>query len=230
MVTRADTTVPCIFELGKQAFMNSDYRTGATAILNIMEEGAEGKIHLMHPLLMEQSFNTLGKELFDLEPVTRKACYESPRISQAVIYRHTVQGLYKTVGPLVSYIQEFANGGNDTPQNPGMMGDMYKLFLIYKNNVKDKVFFDTIRPYFAFHISLDSKTHEQIYEGNAAEFLHGERAKLDALRIFKTPSEIMSALPYMLAFLEAQAIYFDAILHDVKEAENIGVPIAVRKG
>jgi hypothetical protein len=228
MFTRTYTTVPCIFELGKQAFINSDYFTGATTILNIMEEGAEGKIDLMHPLLMERSFNSLGKELFGLEPITRKACYESPTMSQAIIYRHTVEGLYKTVGPLVSYIQEFANGGNNTPQNPGMLGDMYKLFLAYRNNVDPEIFSQKIRPYFAVHISLDPKTHEQIYQGDAAEFLHGERAKIDALRQFKTPSEITAALPYMLAFLEAQACYFDAILKDVETAKNVGLPVPVR--
>lgn len=171
--TRTFTTVPCIFELGKQAFMNSDYSTGATAILNIMEEGAEGKIHQMHPLLMEQSFNTLGKELFNLSVISRKACYASPKMSQAIIYRHTVRGLYKTVGPLVSYIHELANGGNNTPENPGMLGDMYKLFLIYKNNLDHNVFLENIRPYFASHIPLDPRTHEQVYEGIAVEFLHG---------------------------------------------------------
>jgi hypothetical protein len=229
MFSRVFTTVPSIFELGKQAFLKGDYATASTSIQNIKEEGAEGNIALMHPLLMQKSFNVLGKAVFGLEPVTMKACYDSPALPEEIIYRHTAEKLYTQHGALVSYMQEFASGGDNSERNPGMMGDMYRLFYHYKDAIPRKIFMQEVRPYFAFHITLDKETHQQVFKGDAIEFQHGERAREDALRQFSTPEDIEAALPHMLAFLEVQNNLFNAILRHVEKAKTMGKPVAARE-
>jgi len=226
MFSRVFTTVPSIFELGRQSFLNGDYKTAATAILNIKEEGGEGRIAFMHPLLMEECFNVIGKNVFGLNAVSMRSCYHSPYLSEEIIYRHTIDALYKEHGPIVSYMQEFASGGDNTEQHLGMMGDMYKLFHSYMNNIPRSEFMQSVRPYFAFHISLDSQTHKQVINGTAIELEHANRAKKDCLRQFKKIQDIKKLLPYMLAFLDVQERLFDAIQQDVSE----GIQSDIKKG
>lgn len=228
MFTRVFATVPSIFELGRQAALNGDFHTAATAILNLMEEGGEGVVARMHPKLMEEAFNTLGREVFGLPPVTMKECYENSRLPAALIYRATVETFYAKQGPLVSYAQEFASGGDNSSINPGMMGNIYNLFYRYRHNLPSGMFEKHILPYFSAHISVDDKTHEQIFKGDAIEFQHGERAKADALRGIETAEDIERSVPYILAFLEVQKNFFDAMLQHVNDAKNIGTPIPVR--
>lgn len=225
MFTRVFTTVPSIFELGRQAALKGDLHTAATAIQNLMEEGGAGKVAKMHPKLMENAFNTLGAEIFGLPPITMKECYENSHLPSSLIYRAIVENFYSTQGTVISYAQEFASGGDNSHENPGMIGNMYNLFYQYRHNLPSGMFEQHILPYFSAHISLDNTTYAQIFKGDAIEFQHGERAKADVLRGIKTADDIERSVHYMLAFLDVQNLFFNTLRYHIEAAQTIGTAI-----
>ncbi len=197
MLARVFYTVPSICELAKQAAETGNYEALRTAVLNLREETADGDTKNMHPVLMERCFNEF-RALFDLAPVKIIDCYNAPKFPEFITYIYTVAGLYKDHSILVSCVQEFASGGDNTEQMLGMMGDMYKLFRLYKENMKEEDFNENVRPYFAAHISLNEKS-DQVLDGNAIELHHGIRARADVLSKLKTVDDVKKAKPYLLA-------------------------------
>jgi hypothetical protein len=228
MFVRVFTTVPSVFELGRQAMLRGDREAAATAIRNLMEEGGEGIAALMHPKMMEEAFNVVAKEVFGLPPVTMQECYERSTMQEALIYRATVRDFYEKQGPAVSYAQEFASGGNNSPSNPGMMGNMYKLFHHYRHAMPEGVFEAHVLPYFAAHISVDSKSYEQVFDANGIEFQHGQRALGDVLRYVQTKEDVQCVIGYMRAFLKVQSDFFDKVLEDIQTAKTQGIPVIER--
>lgn len=225
ILARVHTTVPSIFILGQQAALKGDFYTMAVALQNLKEEGGEAIVEAMHPIMMADAFNTLGKEVFGLPPVTLKACYENTRLPAAYVYRAVVNDFYLTHGPSVSFAQELASGGDNTPNNPGMMGDMYKLFYLYKDNMPKEVFEKHVLPYFAAHLSVHPVTHEQVFDGKAIELKHRILAQEAAMRQFTSVNDIQKETPYMIGYLDAQHSLFNAAEQYIQQAKDIGTPI-----
>ncbi len=215
MLRRVYPTVPAIATLIEWAFVHGDYQTAKTAVHNMKEEGAEGIVPSMHPLLMERAYNAMGKQL-GLPPQTMLTASKQHLWSEEAAFAAIMEECYKTNPVVASFVQEFLSGGDNTLNNRGMMGDMYRLFRAYMPNMPLEDFKRDVLPYFEAHITVKDGSYEQGFGGNAVEHQHGVRAKKDVLRRVKTPEELDAMIPVMQAFMEAQSALFSRILKEVK--------------
>lgn len=228
MYRRVHPTILSILEQLKWAFERGDYNTASTAMLNLKEEAAEGVASSMHPVLMEKAYNAIGEDIFGLKSQTMIAATKDPILVEEGAYLAMVTQLYKETPIVASWIQEFSSGGDNTPANPGMMGDMYKLFFNYRDKMPVIRFKDYVVPYFKAHIALDPVTQRQVFGKKAVEHDHAVRAEEDLLRHLKTPQDVDRAMLKTQAFLDAQMKLFDATKDRLQALEKEGRPIKAK--
>ncbi len=104
--------------IAKQAVFsldNDDFQMYATAYLNLKEEGADGVIAKMHPILAQNAFNALRRS-FGLSEIRMKSAYDKMLVESKPMqaYANTVNTLYSTEPAFVSLAQETASGGDGT--------------------------------------------------------------------------------------------------------------------
>lgn len=243
MFRRIHHTMGHIANLAKDASDSGDRETLVTAARNFQEEMSNAKgVEHTHASLCERAFNSTGDKIFGLYPVwmteaigiTGDSTTGLSRLKykfqlpEEVAYDAVVSKIYAVMPTVASWINERASGGDDVTHK-GMMGDMFQLFSSYQFTFEKGEFEKNVLPYFAEHLSIKKNEtngrFEIVNDGQSIEFQHGQRAREDAVRFFKTAEEVRAAIPAITAFADAQSRLFDAILQKVRVAERIGTPI-----
>lgn len=211
ILARVFRTMPSIATHARYALLNADYKMFATVFQNLKEEGGDGNISKMHPLLAEQAFNEISRH-FGLPYVTMKQAFDKLSNESFALkhYADVIDSIYSKNPAFASLAQETASGGNG---KTGMMADLYEFFTALRPQINPERFEKFVLPYFKEHLSLsaDGSYRDDATEG--IECQHASRALEDVLEKITDINITKQGLSTMTEFVEAQEKLFDETLN-----------------
>lgn len=216
MMARIYPTVPHIAELLAHAVRKGDHETARTAAQNIEEElGLGDPSGLTHPQMAEIAFNAL-REAFSLPPLTLKEAYENRILPESFAHAAMFDAGYREFPEVAFWLQERASGGFNASVR-GMMQNLKESFdgLHASGRISDEQY-ARAKPWFGANVAESLETMEK-----GVEHQHGQRAEADARRALCCPEKAAKALPFAVAFLNAQSALFDETMQAMQKLASV---------
>ena len=202
---RTRNTIPSVAKVALAAARHRDYPTLSSIARNLYEETGEGVAKDSHTELLTDCFNTHGRVVFDLPPVSLDEVNNSPvLLPETYTFLRQQDALYESEDYLsvlaASYAQELAADGM-------LRAIRDSLFLPYRSRYTGPDDWQRVSRYFDVHL-------------NGLEEAHGEMARKAVEDNCKSEKDHINADNAAQAFLIAQSTLWGALHRRMHECET----------